>query len=512
MSSGDIIILDAITGSQVAVLAGHTHWVRSLTFSLDGTFLVSGASDKNVKLWDVQTGGVVKTFSGHTDYVLSVSISLDCTTIASGSEDKTIRLWHVQTGDCFCVIDGFNDWVNSVSFYPTNSQLLMSASGDNTVQQWDINGCQIGSTHEGMGIAFSSDGAYFVLWGVQIATIHNSASGVVVTKLWISSGMFQHCCFSPNGKLVVGSVDCTVYIWSITGSESHFIGTLNGHTSFISSLVFSASPISASSDQTVKFWKIGATSTDPVTAGTIPTSSKLSSIKSVSLQARDGVAISSDSAGVVKTWDILTGFCKASFQIPVKCSRQRDVRLIEGRLVVVWYDGQIKIYIWDGEKCDLQRVYRGISGVKDIRISGDGSKVFCLTGRSIQARVIQTGEVVGEVEFDSSPCVDPFYMDGSKILVHLEDSSIQGWDFGISGSPILLSNTLKDGPHLNLVGGTRWEAGPVMIKNAITGQEVFQLVGRYAKPTEVQWDGQYLVAGYKSGEVLILALDHVLVQ
>jgi hypothetical protein len=67
LDSSDIIILDAITGSQAALLAGHTKWVESVTFSSDGTLLVSGSGDKTLKLWDVQTGGVVKTFHGHCD-------------------------------------------------------------------------------------------------------------------------------------------------------------------------------------------------------------------------------------------------------------------------------------------------------------------------------------------------------------------------------------------------------------------------------------------------------------
>ena len=73
----DILILDAITGSQTAVLTGHTDEVRALIFSSDGTSLVSGSCDKTIKLWDVQTGGVVKTFCGHTHWVYSVSISAD---------------------------------------------------------------------------------------------------------------------------------------------------------------------------------------------------------------------------------------------------------------------------------------------------------------------------------------------------------------------------------------------------------------------------------------------------
>ena len=187
--------------------------------------------------------------------------------------------------------------------------------------------------------------------------------------------------------------------------------------------------------------------------------------------------------------------------------------MIESMLIVVWLDNQ-SICIWGAEGGEsFQRVGRYTSEVRVIRISGDGSKVFCLTERSIQAWSIQTGEVVGKVEFEGNPGVDPLYVDDSKVWVCFEDLSIQGWDFGILGtSPILLSNTFPDWPHLKLVGGTDWETGPTMIKDIVTGKEVFQLAGRYAKPLDVQWDGQYLAVGYESGEILILAFDDALLQ
>ena len=186
--------------------------------------------------------------------------------------------------------------------------------------------------------------------------------------------------------------------------------------------------------------------------------------------------------------------------------------MIESRLVVVWHK-RGEICIWDGQKSDLKRVDIHTDGCAGIRISGDRSKVFCLTDQSIQAWDIQTGEAVGKVELEADARVDPLYVDGSKIWVCFKDSSIQGWDFGISGSsPIPLSNTFPDRPHLNLIGGTWWHTGPTIIKDVVTGKEVFQLVGRYAKPQCVQWDGQYLVAGYESGEVLVLAFDHELLQ
>jgi WD40 repeat protein len=105
-TSSDIVILDALTGSQKAVLSGHTGSVISLTYSLDGTFLVSGSNDKTIKLWDVQTGGIIKTLCGHTDWVCSVSISADDTMIASASQDKTICLWSIKKGSC-CIIERY---------------------------------------------------------------------------------------------------------------------------------------------------------------------------------------------------------------------------------------------------------------------------------------------------------------------------------------------------------------------------------------------------------------------
>jgi WD40 repeat protein len=132
----DIIILDAITGNQMAVLSGHTDWVRSVTFSLDGRSLASGSNDRTVKLWDVQTGCVVKTFHSHNHFVYSVSISGNYTWIASGSGDETICLWDIQTGECLHAIKQQNS-VEYVSFSPTNPQHILSISG-RRVWSWDL--------------------------------------------------------------------------------------------------------------------------------------------------------------------------------------------------------------------------------------------------------------------------------------------------------------------------------------------------------------------------------------
>ena len=194
-TKGDIFILDAITGSQTAVLPGHTDAVASVTFSSDGALLVSGSHDKTIKLWDVQTGGIVRTFHGHTGEVLSVSISADHSIIASGSKDKTLRLWDIQKEECYQFIEQ-QEWVSHVRFSPTDPQCLMSVATE-TIQQWDIDGHKVGPTYSGQQVAFSQDGTQFISCRSEDVTVHNINSGLVVANFHMMTG-HRNLCFSPD--------------------------------------------------------------------------------------------------------------------------------------------------------------------------------------------------------------------------------------------------------------------------------------------------------------------------
>ena len=51
-----------------------------------------------MKLWDVTSGECLQTMEGHSHYVWSVSFSLDGTKVASRS--RKYKIWDSSTGEC----------------------------------------------------------------------------------------------------------------------------------------------------------------------------------------------------------------------------------------------------------------------------------------------------------------------------------------------------------------------------------------------------------------------------
>jgi len=124
------------------------------------------------------------------------------------------------------------------------------------------------------------------------------------------------------------------------------------------------------------------------------------------------------------------GGCKSSFSTPA-------THLANGTFVVVWFEqgegperGQY--CIWDAGRGRLLRVVRrSLTEHLDLRISGDGSRLFALKqSRSIQAWSTQTGENIGHILASANMnSLEGFLIvHGSKVWCPGPGNT--GWDFG----------------------------------------------------------------------------------
>jgi WD40 repeat protein len=171
-----IRVWDANTGEEIGIpLAGHTNNINCVAFSRDGT-LASASSDRTVRIWDIQNG--YATLHGHGGQVLSVAWSPDATLLASGSADHLIHLWEGQTRGLIFELQGHISDVTSVAFSPDGLKLA-SASEDKTIRLWDTRtGHCIGNPLQGHDtfvqcVAFTPDGQHIA-----------SGSGDRTIRIW----------------------------------------------------------------------------------------------------------------------------------------------------------------------------------------------------------------------------------------------------------------------------------------------------------------------------------------
>ncbi len=261
--SGDynIKIWHTTTGACFMTLTGddgHKDWVRSVAWSYDGTKIISGSDDKTIKIWDAIIGICLMTLTGangHNNAVMSVAWNNDGTRIISGSDDKTIKIWDAITGTCLITltdIDRHRNCVRSVAWNSDGTKIV-SGSDDTTIKIWDaLTGTCLmtlagdnGHRSFVMSVAWSSDGTKIASGSAdKTVKIWNAVTGVCLMTLTGANGhrdLVRSVAWSPDSaKIASGSIDKTIKIWdAVTGICLMTLIGTNDHSAWVMSVTWS---------------------------------------------------------------------------------------------------------------------------------------------------------------------------------------------------------------------------------------------------------------------------------
>jgi WD40 repeat protein len=156
--------------------------------------------------------------TGHLARVYSVDFNSKYNLIVSASADNTLKLWNLN-GNLIKTITGHNDKIWDVVFSP-NGQLIASGGADNIIKIWDLQGKLIyeftGHTDiynikfspDGNLIASTREGGTIRIWDINQKKL--------VTTLAINQDDINSINFSPDGQsIVLGSKNGTVKIWNL---------------------------------------------------------------------------------------------------------------------------------------------------------------------------------------------------------------------------------------------------------------------------------------------------------
>ena len=129
-------IWDTESGDETYTLS-HSHIVRSVDFSSDNNFLLTGSNEKLVKVFDLNApeAGAVVVGKGHTQAVRHALFAHNDEWIISTSDDKTVRFWERSTGQEIKRIE--------LPSIPTSIEIsaagqILSVSCGRTVSFWNV--------------------------------------------------------------------------------------------------------------------------------------------------------------------------------------------------------------------------------------------------------------------------------------------------------------------------------------------------------------------------------------
>ncbi|XP_072177966.1 uncharacterized protein [Diadema setosum] len=248
----------------VRTFEGHTQGISCVQF--DDTRIVSGSSDKTIKVWNIRTNSPwsVQTLVGHSGTVRC--LHLEGNRLVSGSTDCTIKVWDLSMQSswssiaCRVTMVGHDDTVRCLQ---VDDEKVVSGSYDRTLKVWDIRTGQCRVTlrgHQGAVICLQFDDTKIVSGSADKSIkIWSLAEGVCVRTLTGHQNSVT-CLQFDASKIISGSLDSNLKFWDLkTGESTSTIDWVNaeGHTGVVRCLqADSWRIVSAADDRTLKVWNI----------------------------------------------------------------------------------------------------------------------------------------------------------------------------------------------------------------------------------------------------------------
>ena len=416
----------------VRTLPGHEGGVTALTLANSGRYLISGGTDRTVRVWNIKSGKAIQTLRGHEGWVTDVSVSKEGSNIVSASLDGTIGVWSLANGEHVRSLKGHKDWVRSARVTP-NGHFVVSGSDDTSIKIWYLQRGQPISTLKGHDtfvntIAISSnnrlalsgaDSGLIRVWDIELDQEMGAFKG--------HEDAVNAVEFTPNDELAVsGSADGTARVWRI--SDGQTLRTMSGHSGPINDVCITPNGryvLTVSDDHNVRMWELESGLPMATLRG------HTAAVQSVTVSPEGRFAFTGSMDGTIRVWDLT----KAPYTTDEEAHAGRitavDVSHNSGFAVSSSVDGTIKV--WDWKKTEELRTLRGHTGpVNCVQLLWDGNRAISgsddgtirvwniATGRVVNRIVAHTGRVVAVADMG----------DGRRVASAGDDGSVHVWDLG----------------------------------------------------------------------------------
>ncbi|MEK6238748.1 MAG: hypothetical protein N2C14_28880, partial [Planctomycetales bacterium] len=201
---------------------GHQNVISSITFSPDGSQILSGSWDGTAKQWDARTGELLRTYSWGSSQINHVAWSPDGATVAVAGDWIEVPLSESELKSCQAWFDhrdrSFFDSRTDDDDGPTaETRLFDAATGE----------LQHRFKNSGDGVAFSPDGKRLAIVSWEQLSIIEWPEGRCLAQVKVD---YEHTTlrtvlYSEDGEQVACVSDNGVFVFDSQTAEPRFAAT-----------------------------------------------------------------------------------------------------------------------------------------------------------------------------------------------------------------------------------------------------------------------------------------------
>ncbi|MEU8799718.1 TIR domain-containing protein [Spirillospora sp. NPDC048819] len=359
---GGVLVCDAVTGTPLRTLQGHTDRAYAVAFDSAGNLLASGSADGTVRLWDLATGHTAHTLTVHPEGVWPVVVGGRSPSrgdlVAAGAADGTIRVWDAATGALLHELTGHTAPVYTAVFDPVGP-LMVTGDAGGTLRVWDLtDGALLRELTGHRGAVFRAvfhpDGSILAAGDeAGVVRLWDIRTGEIRQELLGHTGRVYAIAFHPDGNLLVtGDTDASVRLWE----DGRHRATLSGHEGGIYQAAFSPDGgrlATADSAGSVRLW-------DPRTGRQrLELAGHRGAVWPFAFRPDGAQLATSSNDGTARLWDAETGQCRVVLRGHGRRVTGVTFSPDGGMLAGSGNDGLVRL--WDPRTGRMIRELRGVA-------------------------------------------------------------------------------------------------------------------------------------------------------
>jgi serine-threonine kinase receptor-associated protein len=260
VSDGQPMIRNGETGDWIGTFEGHKGCVWGATLNAPATHAATASADFSARLWNAITGDELYKFE-HKHIVKSVCFSGDCQRLLTGGSEKLLRIYDLGNIDAApYVMEGSPSQIRTAQFTADDSLIMSSCADDNGIRVWDVRTNVVVTTLATdtpvTSIEITENGRYITTADGKNVTFFDAMTFTPVKKWTLPYEAESASVCVPQNRFVAGGADMWTHVHDMaTGNE---VDVGKGHHGPVHSVRFAPdgmSYASGSEDGTIRLWK-----------------------------------------------------------------------------------------------------------------------------------------------------------------------------------------------------------------------------------------------------------------